>query len=113
MVTKKSYYAMEDVDALRAEIDERDAILSNYGSTYKEEDEGEWEFSANPVEDYRDQYTALEAKYAGLSARYAELLNNPEPTHSQDNVVDEGENKVEDTDHETIKISDLITEREE
>ena len=102
----------EDLRRLRDEMDERQGILDRYGESYDGEND-EYEFRAAPVEDYREQYTTLKAEYDGLSARYRDMLNNPHDTHETDEAIDEAEGTEVDTDYSNIRISDLITTKEE
>lgn len=104
----------EDLEKLRGELDERDGLLRKYGETYDgESEEEEWEFREREVPDYKAQYDALTAKYNGLSARYTDLMNNPHTAHETDASVDEGQGDYTDTDYDNIRISDLITTKED
>lgn len=59
----------KDVERLRAEFDEREGVLKKYGEEWDGElDEFEWR--ERPIEDYKDQYAALETKYRSLVDRY-------------------------------------------
>lgn len=53
----------ELVKRLKDDFDEREGMLSRFGEVYDGEDEDEYDYKLNEVEDYKTKYEDLKKKY--------------------------------------------------
>ena len=99
----------KDIQRLKDEFNERQGILDRYGEKYDGEDD-DYEWQPKPLDDYRDEYNQLNAKYQDLVNRYNTRFFAGGDAHITDTELDESENEVPDSTEENVTVDDLLVD---
>lgn len=101
----------QDVGRLRADLDEREGVLSRYGEGYDGElDDYDWKEKETP--DYAAELDALQGKYDDLVRRYNAKYFAGGDAHKGDNTYeygDKGRETIQNSSQD-VTVNDLLVD---